>query len=100
MSLHFSELPGLLSTMWQTLGQINSHPCVSTATGRSDSYAPYHHSATNQDGDFSPQVQQEALSVELSGSWGPLGSEDEDGPGADMVLGQSHGRGGAPLQPG
>lgn len=92
ISLHFPEIPGLLSTMWQTLGQINSHHCVSTATGRSDSYAPYHHhSATNQDRDFSPQMQQEALSVELSGSWGPLGSDEEDRPGANMVLGNHMG---------
>ncbi|XP_062256890.1 uncharacterized protein LOC133966140 [Platichthys flesus] len=85
------EIPGLLSTMWQTMGQINSHPCVSTAAGRSESYAAYHLSATNQDGPFSPQVQQPALSVELSGSWGPLGSEDEDGPGASMGLGSHMG---------
>ncbi|XP_018518302.1 uncharacterized protein LOC108891575 isoform X2 [Lates calcarifer] len=80
------EIPGLLSTMWQTLGQVNGHHSVSKATGGNDSYTPYHHqTATNQDGDFSPQVQipqfQEELSEDLSESWGPLGSEDEEVPG-------------------
>ncbi|XP_026166018.1 uncharacterized protein LOC113132255 [Mastacembelus armatus] len=76
------EIPGLLSTMWQTLGQVNSHHSISMATGSCESYPPYHHNtATNQDGDLSPQVQvhlQEDLSGDLTESWGPLGSEDEE----------------------
>ncbi|XP_075941482.1 uncharacterized protein LOC142943704 [Anarhichas minor] len=87
-----NEIPGLLSTMWQTLGQVNGHHSISTATGRSESYTGYshqHHMATNQDGDFSPRVSVQQLQEELSGdmseSWGPLGSEDEEVP--DLVLG-------------
>ncbi|XP_055774293.1 uncharacterized protein LOC129852707 [Salvelinus fontinalis] len=44
------EIPGLLSTMWQTLGQANQPPhpavspqAVSTATGRGESYTYTHH---------------------------------------------------------
>ncbi|XP_031132577.1 uncharacterized protein LOC116034167 [Sander lucioperca] len=77
------EIPGLLSTMWQTLGQVNSHHSVSTATGRSDSYAAYlhqQHTAANQDADFSPQVLvqqlQDELSADASESW-----EDGGAPG-------------------
>ncbi|KAE8280901.1 hypothetical protein D5F01_LYC21470 [Larimichthys crocea] len=73
------EIPGLLSTMWQTLGQAKSHQSVSMATG---SYAPYthHHHSTNQDEDLSPQ--------------------DEEVPGgADLGLGRPHGGGSAALQP-
>lgn len=85
--------------MWQTLGQVNSQHSISTATSRSDSYAQYslhHHTATNQDRDFSPQVYvqqlQEDLSGEMSESWGPLGSEDEEVPGgADLGLGSHMG---------
>lgn len=82
--------------MWQTLGQVNGHHSVSTATGRSDSYAPYSHhhpAAANQDGDFSPQVYvqpvQEELSGDVSESWGPLASEDEEMP--DLGLGSHMG---------
>ncbi|KAE8280900.1 hypothetical protein D5F01_LYC21469 [Larimichthys crocea] len=89
------EIPGLLSTMWQTLGQAKSHQSVSMATG---SYAPYthHHHSTNQDEDLSPQVSFQQLQDELSGdmldSWGPLGSEDEEVPGgADLGLGSHMG---------
>ncbi|XP_029283034.1 uncharacterized protein LOC115005377 isoform X2 [Cottoperca gobio] len=88
------EIPGLLSTMWQTLGQVSGHHSVSTATGRSDSYAPYtqHHSATNQDADFSPLVHvqqlQEELSRDMSGSWGALGSEDEEVPHLGSHMGE------------
>ncbi|XP_070697526.1 uncharacterized protein [Pempheris klunzingeri] len=93
------EIPGLLSTMWQTLGQVNSHHSVSMATGSSDGYTPYshhHHTTTNQDGDFSPQVYvqqlQEDLSGDMSESWGPLGSEDEEAPGgAELGLGSHMG---------
>ncbi|XP_023263408.1 uncharacterized protein LOC111656070 [Seriola lalandi dorsalis] len=91
------EIPGLLSTMWQTLGQVNSHHSVSTATGGSDSFALYHpHTATNQDGDFSPQVQvqqlQDELSRDLSECWGPLGAEDDEVPGgADLGFGSHMG---------
>ncbi|XP_051251692.1 uncharacterized protein LOC127361238 isoform X2 [Dicentrarchus labrax] len=91
------ELPGLLSTMWQTLGQANSHHCVSTATGRSDSYAPYSQQlSTSQDADLSPQVSLQQLQEDLNGdileSWGPLGSEDEEGPGGvDLGLGSHMG---------
>ncbi|XP_029377461.1 uncharacterized protein LOC115055651 [Echeneis naucrates] len=77
------EIPGLLSTMWQTLGQINGHHSNSMAAGGSDSYMPYHHhAATNQDGDLSPQVQiqqfQEDLNRDLSESWDPLGADDDE----------------------
>ncbi|KAM8739221.1 uncharacterized protein LOC119033292 [Acanthopagrus latus] len=92
------EIPGLLSTMWQTLGQSNSHHSVSTATGGSDSYAPYlhQHQPANQDGDPHSQVYTQQLQEELSGdileSWGPLGSEDEELPGgADLGLGSHMG---------
>ncbi|KAI3362877.1 hypothetical protein L3Q82_001928 [Scortum barcoo] len=92
------EIPGLLSTMWQTLGQTNSHHSFSTATDRSDSYAPYshYHRSTTQEGDFSPQVYVQPLQEELSGdmseTWGPLGSEDEEllG-GADLGVGSHMG---------
>ncbi|XP_040906229.1 uncharacterized protein LOC121189827 isoform X2 [Toxotes jaculatrix] len=88
------EIPGLMSTMWQMLGQA-SHHSVSMATGGTDSYAPYHHhTETNQDGDFSPQVQVQQLQEELNGnlSWGPLGSEDEEVQGgADLGLGSHMG---------
>lgn len=84
--------------MWQTLGQSNSHHSVSTATGGSDSYAPYlhQHQPANQDGDPHSQVYTQQLQEELSGdileSWGPLGSEDEELPGgADLGLGSHMG---------
>nr|XP_033469806.1 uncharacterized protein LOC117248695 [Epinephelus lanceolatus] len=90
------EIPGLLSTMWQTLGQVNSHHSVSIATGRTDSYTSYshyHHTATNQDRDFSPQVHVQQVQEEVGGdlldSWGPLGSEDEEVP--DLGLGSHMG---------
>ncbi|XP_020501763.3 uncharacterized protein [Labrus bergylta] len=103
-SMLVHEIPGLLSTMWQTLGQTNGQLSNSTATGRSDSYAPYslhQPPLTNQDGDFSPQVYvqqlQEELSVDMSESWGQLGSDHEEGPGgADLALG-SHMAEEAPL---
>ncbi|XP_034721692.1 uncharacterized protein LOC117940554 [Etheostoma cragini] len=83
------EIPGLLSTMWQTLGQVNSHPSVSMATGRSDSYATYlhqQHIAANQDADFSRQVSlqrlQDELSADTSESWEDGGGDTgEDGGG-------------------
>ncbi|XP_074531480.1 uncharacterized protein LOC141794833 [Halichoeres trimaculatus] len=98
------EIPGLLSTMWQTLGQSNSHHSISTGTGRSDGYAAYSHHqppTNNQDSDFSPQVYvqqlQEDLSGDMSESWGPLGSDSEEmGGGADLGLG-SHMAEEAPL---
>ncbi|KAG7512472.1 hypothetical protein JOB18_030577 [Solea senegalensis] len=86
-SMLVHEIPALLSTMWQTLGQINSHHPVSMATGESDSYAPYqHHSAANQDAEFSPQAQVQQLQEELSGelSW------DEEEPGGGDVGVASH----------
>lgn len=88
------EIPGLLSTMWQTLGQVNSHHSVSTATGRSDSYTPYsHHHPTMTNQDFSPQghIQQvqEEMNGDMSESWGPLGSEDKEVP--DLGLGSHMG---------
>uniref|UniRef100_UPI0037E8AF72 uncharacterized protein n=1 Tax=Semicossyphus pulcher TaxID=241346 RepID=UPI0037E8AF72 len=98
------EIPGLLSTMWQTLGQANSHQSVSMATGRSDSYTPYSHHqlpTANLEGDLSPQVYVQQLQEELCGdmseSWGPLGSDHEEVPGeADLGLG-SHMAEEAPL---
>lgn len=90
------EIPGVLSTMWQTLGHVNSHHSASPAAGRSDRYAPsshHHHTATNLDAEFSPQVSVQQLQEELSGdtseSWGPLGSEDEEV--ADLGLGSHMG---------
>ncbi|KAM7408231.1 hypothetical protein PAMA_002093 [Pampus argenteus] len=86
------EIPGLLSTMWQTLGQVNSHH--STATLKSDSYGPdshHHHTATNQDGDFSPLVQVPPLGPEtlsMSEFCSPLCSEDEGGPGGLDPMGE------------
>ncbi|KAK5883004.1 hypothetical protein CesoFtcFv8_021529 [Champsocephalus esox] len=66
------EIPGLLSTMWQTLG--NGHHSVSTATGRGDDYPPYsqQHAPPNQDAGFSPQVDQLSWGGEEEGP--PLGS--------------------------
>lgn len=98
VSLHFPEIPGLLSSMWQTLGQANNHPSVFTATD-SNSYAQYqhHHHSTNQNEDLSPQVYlqqpQEELSEDMLESWGPLGSEDEEVQGgADLGLGSHMGQ--------
>ncbi|XP_038586188.1 uncharacterized protein LOC119911376 [Micropterus salmoides] len=92
------EIPGLLSTMWQTLGQANSDPSISTAMARSNSYAPYlyHSDCAHKDEDLSPQVYvqqlQEELSRDMSESWGPLGSEDEEVPEeADLGLGSHMG---------
>lgn len=89
-----SEIPALLSTMWQTLGQINSHSTSMVTGGGHSSYALYQHaSSSGPDGEFSPQIQQqqqqqlqEELSVELSESW----DEDEPG-GADLGLGSHMG---------
>ncbi|XP_008319875.1 uncharacterized protein LOC103387133 [Cynoglossus semilaevis] len=88
------EIPALLSTMWQTLGQINSHSTSMVTGGGHSSYALYQHaSSSGPDGEFSPQIQQqqqqqlqEELSVELSESW----DEDEPG-GADLGLGSHMG---------
>ncbi|TDH01660.1 hypothetical protein EPR50_G00182910 [Perca flavescens] len=81
--------------MWQTLGQVNSHRSVSTATGRSVSYAAYlhqHHTAANQDADFSPQVLvqrlQDELSADTSESWEDGGAPDHTGQGAPGHTGQ------------
>lgn len=90
--------------MWQTLGQSNSHHSISTGGGRTDGYAAYtHHQppTANQDADFSPQVYvqqlQEDLSGDMSESWGPLGSDNEEmSGGADLGLG-SHMAEEAPL---
>ncbi|KAF1375318.1 hypothetical protein PFLUV_G00218550 [Perca fluviatilis] len=89
------EIPGLLSTMWQTLGQVNSHRSVSTATGRSDSYAAYlhqQHTAANQDADFSPQVLvqrlQDELSADTSESWEDGGAPGHTGEGPPGHTGQ------------
>ncbi|KAK5854472.1 hypothetical protein PBY51_015532 [Eleginops maclovinus] len=89
------EIPGLLSTMWQTLG--NGNHSVSTLTGRANGYPAYsqQQAATNQDAGFSPLVQQqEELSWE--GEEGPpLGSHmGEEGP----PLGSHMGGGGSSLQ--
>lgn len=96
MCLCFSEIPGLLSTMWQTLGQANSHHSIPAPTSRSDNYPPYLHQqhSTNQDVELRPQVNSQQLQEDLSGdifeSWGPLGSEDEEMPG-DLGLGSNMG---------
>lgn len=96
LCLCFSEIPGLLSTMWQTLGQANSHHSIPAPTSRSDNYPPYLHQqhSTNQDVELRPQVNSQQLQEDLSGdifeSWGPLGSEDEEMPG-DLGLGSNMG---------
>lgn len=79
--------------MWQTLGQTNSHQ-----SGRSNSCTPYSHQqhSTSQDGELHPQFYSQQLQDEVSGdmfeAWGPLGSEDEEGPvGADLGLGSHMG---------
>lgn len=88
------EIPGLLSTMQQTLG--HSHHCVSTATSRNNSLALYSQQQcwTNQDADYSPQVHLQQLQEELRGdkmeSWGPLGSEDEEVLGGAELSLRSH----------
>lgn len=96
--LCFPEIPGLLSTMWQTLGQANSHHSIPASTGRSDNYAPYlsQQPSTNQDVELRPQVKSQQFQEDLSGdifeSWGLLGSEDEEMPGgADLGLGSHMG---------
>ncbi|KAM9848213.1 uncharacterized protein ACBR49_009483 isoform 2-T2 [Aulostomus maculatus] len=92
-SMLVHEIPGLLSTMWQTLGQVNTHHSVPTTTTMSDSYAPYSHllpATTNQEGDISPHLRvlppgQEELSADLADLCGPMGSEDDEAPGgADL----------------
>ncbi|KAM4607390.1 uncharacterized protein ACJ7VT_015623 [Polymixia lowei] len=99
-----NEIPGLLSTMWQTLGQAShhhdsTHP-VTTVTGRGDGYSPYshHHPTTShspQDGDFSPlehahashsTLGQEDLSGDMSDYGAPIGSSEEEVTGGDLGL--------------
>lgn len=94
--LHFSEIPGLLSTMWQTLGQTNNLPSIAVA--KSDTYGPYTHQQqpANHDADLRPMVYGQQLQEELSGdmfeSWGPLGSEEEElSVGAELGLGSHMG---------
>ncbi|XP_068597581.1 uncharacterized protein [Brachionichthys hirsutus] len=83
------EIPGLLSSMWQTLGQANSLPSASTA-----GYAP---DPTNPDGALRhPICTQQQLQEDLSGdtlySWGPLSSEEEEvSGGADLGRGSPTG---------
>lgn len=61
------EIPGLLSTMWQTMGTANHHPhptspqAVSTATGRDSFMYMHQHSVSGrstQDREFSPALHQ------------------------------------------
>lgn len=94
--LGFAEIPGLLSTMWQTLGQTNGLPSVAVA--KSDTYGPYSHQqqAANHDAELRPLVYGQQLQEELSGdmfeSWGPLGSEEEElSVGAELGLGSHMG---------
>lgn len=98
VTLCFPEIPGLLSTMWQTLGQANGHHSIPASAGRGENYAPYLHQqhSANQDAELRPQVNSQQLQEDLSGdifeSWGPLGSEDEEMPGgADLGLGSHMG---------
>lgn len=95
-AFRFPEIPGLLSTMWQTLGQTNSLPSISVA--KTDTYGPYTHQQqlTNHDADLRPMVYGQQLQEELSGdmfeSWGPLGSEEEElSVGAELGLGSHMG---------
>ncbi|CAN9499543.1 unnamed protein product [Ophioblennius macclurei] len=86
------EIPGLLSSMWQTIGQVNGHHPVSMGTD--SSYHQYSHQnhAAAQDPDFSPEVHikqvQEELSEDLS--WAPLGSDEEEVSGGAHLLLGSH----------
>lgn len=91
-----NEIPGLLSTMWQTLGQTNSIPSVAVA--KSDTYGLYSHQQqpANHDAELRPMVYGQQLQEELSGdmfeSWGPLGSEEEElSVGAELGLGSHMG---------
>ncbi|XP_029925800.1 uncharacterized protein LOC115372237 [Myripristis murdjan] len=94
-----NEIPGLLSTMWQTLGQANHHHSVATATGRNDSYNSYSHhhpTASEQDADFSPPghghappLGHEDLSGDMSDYGAPLGEEEV--PGGELSLGSNMG---------
>lgn len=95
-ALRFPEIPGLLSTMWQTLGQTNNLPSISVA--KTDTYGPYTHQQQppNHDADLRPMVYGQQLQEELSGdmfeSWGPLGSEEEElSVGAELGLGSHMG---------
>ncbi|XP_075993311.1 uncharacterized protein LOC142988152 [Genypterus blacodes] len=99
------EIPGLLSTMWQTLGQDQNHS-ISTTADRADNFIPYlhhhqHNTVTNPDVHFSPPAHlhplgQEELSADMSEFCVPLGSEEEEeesrgGGGAELGLGTDMG---------
>lgn len=95
-ALCFPEIPGLLSSMWQTLGQTNTIPSVSVA--KSDTYGPYSHQQqpANHETELRTMVYGQQLQEELSGdmfeSWGPLGSEEEElSVGAELGLGSHMG---------
>ncbi|XP_053189505.1 uncharacterized protein LOC128373237 [Scomber japonicus] len=97
-SMLVQEIPGLLSSMWQTLGQVNGHHSVSTETGSYAAYSHQHHTAANQDADFSPLVQVPPLGpddLSMSEFCCPLGSE-EDGGGPDHMGGGLDHMGGGP----
>ncbi|XP_029962764.1 uncharacterized protein LOC115399491 isoform X2 [Salarias fasciatus] len=88
------EIPGLLSTMWQTIGQANGHQSASMAAD--NTYHQYSHQnhMTAQDPEFSPEVHIKQVHEELSEdlSWAPLGSDDEEvSGGAHLVLGSHMG---------
>ncbi|XP_021435981.1 uncharacterized protein LOC110502351 [Oncorhynchus mykiss] len=84
------EIPGLLSTMWQTLGQANQPPhpavspqAVSTATGRGESYTyTHHHSVSGHFGQgFSsplhhqPMSNRSAMTQDMNESMSNFGPE-------------------------
>ncbi|CAL8390596.1 unnamed protein product [Arctogadus glacialis] len=103
-----NEIPGLLSTMWQTLGQNNtsSHHhhsplSVSMTTGRGgardygSSYSQHHPlqpaSHTSEDVEFSPSDHLDDHSTlgpeDLSGDMVDYGEEEEEVPGGDLGMG-------------
>ncbi|XP_056148332.1 uncharacterized protein LOC130123224 [Lampris incognitus] len=104
-----NEIPGLLSTMWQTLGQAN-HPhasptSISMAIGRGDDYTSYQHhqpmtNHSSQGGDYSPPghthsyplpnhsaLGHEDLNGDMSDYGAPISSGEEEVTGGDMGLG-------------
>nr|XP_046214823.1 uncharacterized protein LOC124041361 isoform X2 [Oncorhynchus gorbuscha] len=73
------EIPDLLSTMWQNLGQANQplHPAVSPAIVRGESYTYTHHSVSGQSGRrFSPPLHHQPMTQDdVNGSMSNFGPE-------------------------
>lgn len=109
---YFPEIPGLLSTMWQTLGQTShhtsSHQTVSTIAD-SGGYAPYTHhhpgsAHSAQDRGFSPPrslhhqpmsnhsgMDEEDLSGDMSNYGAPVSGSEDEVTGGDLGLGSDLG---------